>query len=38
LSLQAQTAATFNEAFAERKAVFAAGEAFGVVSFAAVGQ
>jgi hypothetical protein len=38
LTLQAQTAQTFNEAFAAGKAVFGAGEAFGVVSFAAVGQ
>lgn len=38
LSLAAQSAQTFNEAFAAGKAVFAAGEAFGVVSFAAVGQ
>jgi hypothetical protein len=38
LTLVAQTAATFNQAFAAGKATFAAGEAFGVVSFAAVGQ
>jgi hypothetical protein len=38
LTLAAQTAQTFNEAFAKGKAVFGAGEAFGVVSFAAVGQ
>jgi hypothetical protein len=38
LALQASTAQTFNEAFAQGKAVFAAGEAFGVVSLAAVGQ
>jgi hypothetical protein len=38
LALQAPTAQAFNEAFAGGKAVFAAGEAFGVVSFAAVGQ
>jgi hypothetical protein len=38
LSLQAQTAATFNEAFAAGKPTFVAGEAFGVVSFGAVGQ
>jgi hypothetical protein len=38
LTLQAQTAQTFNQAFGEGKAVFAAGEAFGVVSFGAVGQ
>jgi hypothetical protein len=38
LTLAAQTAATFNEAFAAGKAAFGAGEAFGVVSFAAVGQ
>jgi hypothetical protein len=38
LTLAAQTAQTFNEAFAAGKAVFGAGEAFGSVSFAAVGQ
>ena len=38
LALDASTAQSFNEAFAEGKAVFAAGEAFGVVSFGAVGQ
>jgi hypothetical protein len=38
LALQASTAQGFNEAFAAGKAVFAAGEAFGAVSFAAVGQ
>jgi hypothetical protein len=38
LTLAAQTAQTFNEAFAAGKAVFGAGEAFGAVSFAAVGQ
>jgi hypothetical protein len=38
LTLAAQSAQTFNEAFAEGKAVFAAGEAFGAVSFAAVGE
>jgi hypothetical protein len=38
LTLQAQSAQTFNQAFAEGKATFAAGEAFGVVSFGAVGQ
>jgi len=38
LSLDAQTAQSFNEAFAEGKPVFSAGEAFGVVSFGAVGQ
>ena len=38
LSLDAQTAQTFNQAFAEGKAVFRAGEAFGVVGFLAVGQ
>jgi hypothetical protein len=38
LTLAAQTAQTFNEAFAGGKATFAAGEAFGSVSFAAVGQ
>jgi hypothetical protein len=38
LTLQASTAQAFNEAFAAGKAVFGAGEAFGVVSFAAVGQ
>jgi len=38
LTLNAQTAQTFDEAFAEGKAVFGAGEALGVVSFGAVGQ
>jgi hypothetical protein len=38
LTLQASTAQTFNEAFAGGKGVFGAGEAFGVVSFSAVGQ
>jgi hypothetical protein len=38
LALDAQTAQHFNEAFAEGKAVFVAGEGFGVVSFAGVGQ
>ena len=38
LSLDAQTAQHFNQAFAEGKAVFAAGEAFGAVGFGAVGQ
>jgi hypothetical protein len=38
LALQATTAAHFNQAFAEGKPVFAAGEAFGSVSFTAWGQ
>jgi hypothetical protein len=38
LTLQAATAQSFNEAFAEGRAVFGAGEVFGVVSFGAVGQ
>jgi hypothetical protein len=38
LTLTAATAQSFNEAFAEGKAVFGAGEAFGVVGFGAVGQ
>ncbi len=38
LSLQAQTAATLNEAFAEREEVFRAGEAVGALSFVAQGQ
>jgi hypothetical protein len=38
LALAAQSAQTFNEAFAAGKATFAAGEVFGSVSFAAVGQ
>ena len=38
LTLDAQTAQSFNEAFAAGKATFAAGEPFGVVSFGAVGQ
>jgi hypothetical protein len=38
LTLAAQTAQTFNEAFAAGKAVFGAGETFGAVSFGAVGQ
>ena len=38
LTLTASTAQSFNEAFAEGKAAFAAGEALGVVSFVAQGQ
>ena len=38
LTLAAQTAQTFNDAFAKGKAVFGAGEVFGAVSFAAVGS
>jgi hypothetical protein len=38
LALDVQTAQSFNEAFGAGKAVFSAGESFGVVSFAAVGQ
>jgi hypothetical protein len=38
LSLSAQGAATFNQAFAEGKPVFIAGEALGTVSFTAQGQ
>ncbi len=38
LTLTAVTAQSFNEAFAEGKAVFSAGETFGVVGFGAVGQ
>jgi hypothetical protein len=38
LSLTAQSAQTFNQAFAAGAPSFAAGEAFGVVSFSAVGQ
>jgi hypothetical protein len=38
LTLDAQTAQTFNEAFAAGKATFAPGESFGTVSFAAVAQ
>lgn len=38
LTLEAQTAQTFNEAFAGGKAVFGAGEVFGTVGFGAVGQ
>jgi hypothetical protein len=38
LSLTAQSAQTFNQAFAAGAPSFAAGEAFGVVSFGAVGQ
>lgn len=38
LALAAQTAQTFNEAFAAGMPVFGAGETFGTVSFAAVGQ
>ena len=37
-SLDAQTAQSFNEAFAGGKAVFGAGEVFGTVGFGAVGQ
>ncbi len=38
LTLDAQTAQTFNDAFAAGKATFAPGEVFGTVSFAAVAQ
>jgi hypothetical protein len=38
LTLGATTAATFNEAFAERKEAFHAGERFGTLSFTAQGQ
>jgi hypothetical protein len=38
LTLTAATAQSFNEAFAEGKATFSAGESFGVVGFGAVGQ
>jgi hypothetical protein len=38
LALQAQSAATLNEAFAQGQAVFVAGEAVGGLSFGAVGQ
>jgi len=38
LTLDAQTAQTFNEAFGGGKAVFGPGEAFGSVSFGAVGE
>jgi hypothetical protein len=38
LTLTASTAQAFNEAFAQGKAVFGAGESFGVVGFGAVGQ
>jgi len=38
LTLQAQTAARFDEAFAAGKEVFRAGEAFGTLSFTAQGQ
>lgn len=38
LTLTAQTAQTFNEAFAEGKAAFGAGEALGAVSFVAQAQ
>jgi len=38
LTLTAQTAQTFNEAFAEGKAAFTTGEAFGAVSFVSQGQ
>ncbi len=38
LSLDAQTAQTFNEAFASGAPTFSAGEAFGVVSFGATAQ
>jgi hypothetical protein len=37
-TLTAQSAATFNEAFAKGKAAFAAGEAIGTFSFGAVGE
>jgi len=38
LTLTAATAQSFNEAFAQGKGVFGAGESFGVVGFGAVGQ
>jgi hypothetical protein len=38
LRLQASTAQSFNSAFAEGKPAFSAGEAFGTLSFGAVGQ
>lgn len=38
LTLDAQTAATFDEVFAEKKGVFKAGEPFGTFSFTAQGQ
>jgi hypothetical protein len=38
LTLDAQTAQTFNDAFSAGKATFAPGEVFGTVSFAAVAQ
>jgi hypothetical protein len=38
LTLDAQTAQTFNQAFAGGKAVFSPGETFGTASFGAVGQ
>jgi len=38
LTLDAQTAQSFNDAFAAGAPTFAAGEAFGAVSFSAVGQ
>lgn len=38
LSLEAETAKSFNNAFAEGKPVFNAGEAFGVISFSATAQ
>jgi hypothetical protein len=38
LTLTAATAQSFNEAFAEGKAVFAAGDALGAISFVAQGQ
>lgn len=38
LTLTAQTAQTFNEAFAGGKAVFGTGEVFGTLSFGATGQ
>jgi hypothetical protein len=38
LTLTAATAQQFNEAFAEGKATFAAGEVFGTIGFEAVGQ
>jgi hypothetical protein len=38
LRLQAQSAESFNQAFAERKPVFKAGDPFGTISFTAQGQ
>ncbi len=38
LTLSAQSAQTFNEAFAQGRPTFAAGEVFGTVGFAAVGE